>query len=351
MDITAAEFQVLAHTLEQHELAGPDTITTVVPLHQRSLCYRVDLADRRSLFVKQARATASGGWSADVVAEGRRLQALSAQLPAADFFPRVLLTDPERRLLVTTCYPDHAHLDPFGRPDRLREHLRLLGGHLAAVHAINRPVDPVEGLAPATGAESLMTALLWPTPTDIASFPAGYTEVLTAIRARGLAEPLTDLTRAPGRQVLVHGDLKSNNILCAPPDSVRLVDWETAGWGDPRWDLGAVIGDAVFTWLTGVSFSGPGGLPGWLAGARRPLAELRLDLAAFRAGYLAAGGLDPIEARADRVVCLGLAAAFLLQRTMASAMQAAVLPPLALAALQLAGQFLLHPDDAGEVLL
>ena len=138
--------------------------------------------------------------------------------------------------------------------------------------------------------------------------------------------------------------------MCSEQGAVRIIDWETSGWGDPRWDFGAVIGDRIFGWLTGISFA-PGGLPEWLANARRPFDEVQTDLSAFRRGYLGAGGADPTADPADLTVCLGFAAAFLLQRTMASALQAAVLPPLALAALHLARQLLLRPNELSEVLL
>lgn len=365
MDVLLAEFAALADTLADCGIAERDAVRTVVPVHQRSLCYRVELVGGDSLFVKAARPTATGEWSADVCVEGRRLQQLSARLPDHDFFPRPRFLDPERRLLVTTCYPHHSHLDAAGDSAGTRGHLRALGMSLAATHSVRRPAegDPdAEHVADAESvadspipdaecARTLIDSLLRPTPTAIASFPAGYTEVLIAIRTRGLADPLSTLAGAFRHEVLIHGDLKSNNILCAAPDSVRLIDWETAGWGDVRWDVGAVIGDAIFGWLTGISFAGPGGLADWLASARRPITDVRDDLVAFLGGYLAAGGTDPTADSADSAVCLGFAAAFLLQRTMASALHAPVLSPLALAALHLARQLLTRPDDLSEVLL
>jgi aminoglycoside phosphotransferase len=46
---------------------------------------------------------------------------------------------------------------------------------------------------------------------------------------------------APDAKTLVHGDYFSANIV--PTDGgVRIVDWETFGWGDPMWDLGFLIG-------------------------------------------------------------------------------------------------------------
>jgi len=42
---------------------------------------------------------------------------------------------------------------------------------------------------------------------------------------------------------LVHGDYFSANILpVADGYGLRVIDWETFGWGDPMWDLGFLIG-------------------------------------------------------------------------------------------------------------
>jgi hypothetical protein len=330
-------------------------IDRVVPMHQRSQCYRVDLSDGASLFVKRARRSATGEWSADVVAEGVRLQQLSTLLPGQDCFPAVLVLDPDQRMLVTAGYPDHTQLDIARDTDDAGPALAYaLGIALAALHSASRPDAAIVSGTPipsADCAESVLTTLLRPTPTVLAAFPGGYTEVLVAIRARGLADPLTDLGAHISARCLIHGDLKSDNILCSKSGAIRIVDWETSGWGDPRWDIGAIIGDRIFGWLSGISFAQPGGLPEWLASARRPFSEVRADLSAFRRGYTGAGGDDLTSDPTDLAVCLGFAAAFLLQRTMASALQAAVLPPLGLAALHLARQLLLRPNEISEALL
>ncbi|WP_420642466.1 phosphotransferase [Candidatus Leptofilum sp.] len=45
----------------------------------------------------------------------------------------------------------------------------------------------------------------------------------------------------PERKTLVHGDYFSANILPVA-DGLKILDWETFGWGDPMWDLGFLIG-------------------------------------------------------------------------------------------------------------
>jgi len=45
----------------------------------------------------------------------------------------------------------------------------------------------------------------------------------------------------PEVKTLVHGDYFSANILPVA-GGLRVIDWETFGWGDPMWDLGFLIG-------------------------------------------------------------------------------------------------------------
>lgn len=45
----------------------------------------------------------------------------------------------------------------------------------------------------------------------------------------------------PEVKTLVHGDYFSANILPVA-GGLRVIDWETFGWGDPMWDLGFLVG-------------------------------------------------------------------------------------------------------------
>lgn len=77
-----------------------------------------------------------------------------------------------------------------------------------------------------------------------------------SLRASFLSEPLQELARIsdpreyrttgghaplPEAKTLVHGDYFSANILPVT-GGLRVIDWETFGWGDPMWDLGFLIG-------------------------------------------------------------------------------------------------------------
>ncbi|RZS91375.1 phosphotransferase family enzyme [Motilibacter rhizosphaerae] len=329
--------------LRRHGLVPTAADVALQPLHQRSWCYRAQAAPAPAVLVKQARQDSEGGWSADVVDEGRRLRAVARLLPTPPVAPRVLHVDAEDRLLVTEFLNDHDPLDVAvaARPDVLDE----LGRTLATLHGVRGARC---GLPVVEHARSVTDGLLAPTPRTLARYPDGYAELLVAVRARGLAGPLTELVAEWHCDTLVHGDLKSNNILCSRGSSaVRLIDWETAGWGDGRWDLGCLVGDLLFGWLAGLRFSAGGTLDSWLAsGEPFDVVQTRVRrlLAAYRSG-----GRD--LSADDELVCLRYAALFLLQRTASAAMHAPALPALALAGLHVAGSLLRRPAELRDTLL
>jgi len=189
------------------------------------------------------------------------------------------------------------------------------------------------------------------TPSLIAAYPNGYAEKTRRIRALGLHPLLVEAASSWSPTVLMHGDVKSDNMLCgADPhaaDALILIDWETAGWGDPRWDMGCLIGDYVYSWLSSMRFDAGDDLDAWIASATPALPRIREEL---RAAVDAYGHHCPVD-DADRRLWLAFAAMFLLQRLSSSALQSAVLPPTALAFLQVAAQLLRRPDSCLEMLL
>jgi len=44
---------------------------------------------------------------------------------------------------------------------------------------------------------------------------------------------------------LMHGDIRFANVFFHVDGRIRLIDWETAGWGDPRWDVAGALQELI----------------------------------------------------------------------------------------------------------
>jgi hypothetical protein len=66
---------------------------------------------------------------------------------------------------------------------------------------------------------------------------------------------------------------------------VLLIDWESAGRGDPSLDLGAFFGEYLHAWLGSIPIVDPKDPGRLLAHAGRPLARMRPAVGAFWLSY------------------------------------------------------------------
>lgn len=113
-------------------------------------------------------------------------------------------------------------------------------------------------------------------------------------RYDSLGAALQELSASFIETCLTHNDLKLNNILLhngwEQPDSeiVRLIDWERSAWGDPAFDLGALIGSYLQMWLSSLVISKSLSIEESLGLAITPLDWVQPSIAALTRSYLAA---------------------------------------------------------------
>lgn len=132
---------------------------------------------------------------------------------------------------------------------------------------------------------------------------------------------LLDALRGEWRRTsLVHYDIKLANLLAVPigPQnrklySLKIIDWELAGIGDPLWDVGSFLGEIVGLWLVSLPIT-PGEAPHqFIPMARVPLERLQPALRSFWAAYEQRAGLDPGESLAFLLGAVRYAGARLIQ--------------------------------------
>ncbi len=69
---------------------------------------------------------------------------------------------------------------------------------------------------------------------------AGRTVLQRVMEHPGAPEALAQARAAWRDAHLIHGDVKSGNVLVRPDGSVRLIDWEIAALGDGLWDVAGI---------------------------------------------------------------------------------------------------------------
>ncbi len=188
---------------------------------------------------------------------------LAAATPAALRVPRLLASDPARRLLVVDAVPGR-HLDDLAAAE-LPGAFHALGRALGAVHALPAPVDALPPLPGFTGEDLRHAAAVvaWARP-DLGDRAARLADRLEQQRPRG------------GALVGLHGDMNSRNWLL-DGDRVGLIDFDQAAHGPAAADLAGVL-----AWLRARTVTGA-----WPAAREHELG------AALRAGYAAVRPLPP----------------------------------------------------------
>jgi aminoglycoside phosphotransferase (APT) family kinase protein len=123
---------------------------------------------------------------------------------------------------------------------------------------------------------------------------------------------------------------------------VVLVDWEVAGHGDPRWDVGCLVGDLLTAWVDGLDVDAGDELADRAPTSAVPFAAVAAEVRALTAAYAAVRPVTP----GDRRQWLRYAAFPLVQR----ACDEGDLTPRSRACLLLAGELLRRPDACAELL-
>jgi Phosphotransferase enzyme family len=157
-------------------------------------------------------------------------------------------------------------------------------------------------------------------------------------------------------RALVHCDMKWENVLVAPASpggrrTIKLVDWEAAGWGDPCWDTGAVFGEYLGFWLLSIPITGVDPPDRFLELARYPLAQIQPAMRRFWQAYSRQVGLDGAAAREALLRSVCYAAARLVQTAFEQGQGAVQLTGNALCFLQVSLNMLQRPDEAAVHLL
>lgn len=279
-----------------------------------------------------------------------------------EIVPRLLYFDPQGPLLAFELLEKPAnlweHYSAWQAPQFPVGTARAVGTALGTVHRVLRPLAAAED----PQLRFLPRGTPWvlrvhkPGPEFLATLSQANYQTLRILQTQaGVSESLDRVGRLWKAEAVIHGDIKSDNVLVLPPldgeaPRVRLVDWELVQVGDPAWDVAGALQDFILFWVFSMPLA-PGVPPEEMAGAARyPLATLQPALRAFWRGYRTAAGLGVEEGNAVLGRAVPFSAARLIQSAYELAHDAAVLPALSVFLLQISANLLSDPET-GQVQL
>lgn len=274
----------------------------------------LSLPEGRSLLVKQEPYTRDGEASGEFLREWRIpefLQRFPERSHLRYWLPEVLYFDADNSIIVCNYLTDHCDLAEFYSKENVFPEViaTSIGEMLAAIHRATLDhqdyrsffSEHLEGEIMQTpnlseGLERIGPEVFGQVPADGLKFFALYQ------RYDSLGKAIAELSSAFQPCCLTHNDLKLNNILLplnwkqivsttAEQSSssivrLRLIDWERSSWGDPAFDLGAIITSYLTIWLGSLIVSKSIGIEEALRLAIVPLELIQPSIAALTRAYI-----------------------------------------------------------------
>jgi aminoglycoside phosphotransferase (APT) family kinase protein len=263
---------------------------SVRDVSSRSPCFIVTSESGRRCFVKDVGRDEC---------EGRRYLELARRPAMRPFIPEVIRTREGGGLLVTVV--------DDGAEDLWSHHLTtgrfprdvggLMGEALAALHREKDDGTP----APTPFALRARRPHLDVLPT----LEGAAIDVIRRLQSdAALATGLDRVAERWAPSASIHGDLKWPNVVVARDradaiTSIRLVDWEHSGAGDPGWDVGSAMAAYVSFWLWSLQPPSEPTARSLVRTARFPLSDMRPAMEDLWATYLVRADVeDPHDFRA-----------------------------------------------------
>jgi Ser/Thr protein kinase RdoA (MazF antagonist) len=345
------EQSAIAHYLLSLGLVNPRDVIeerlTIVDASRRNCVFLASVLGGTTYVVKQARPRTAQTLEHEAAA----LRVLAEEPGLSAHVPRVVHHEPRAaRLILRTAGAARDWSEHHGSGRFPRIPARVLGRILGALHALD-----VEAFKPPPSGIDPMWGLSLPEPPLelLLDLSAGAQDLVARLQASHAAcDRLESLRNGGSDDAFVHGDLRWDNCLVAPPTGSRrrtrvlLVDWELAGPGCAGFDVGTVFGEYLRSWAWSIPIVDPGD-PGRLAAqARHPLRRMQPAVHAFWSAYgLASANRPTLE------LATAMAALHLLQAAVEHTQELPTVSAHAVTLLQLADNMLRNPDEAALNLL
>jgi thiamine kinase-like enzyme len=278
--------------------------TKVEPVAAKNFNLLLSITESLQLLVKQERHNRDGKSAGEFLVESR-IHKLARDFPALNYWQssisELLHFDRDNSILVFRYLSNYRDLMDFYTKENIFDDriAREIGTLLATFHrdTYNRSIYHQAIVNDNTKSETsivkaLINSLERLTPEIFGIVPdEGLKFYALYQRYDSLGQSLVELGDAMQACCLTHNDLKLNNILLhekwkSEIQSVRIIDWERATWGDPAFDLGTLIASYLQMWLASLIVSKSLSIEESLSLAITPLTLVQPSIAALTRAYL-----------------------------------------------------------------
>jgi hypothetical protein len=296
----------------------------------------------QSFFIKSASTLDRAATLSNEAAVYQELHSRSAD--CARFLPKLRDYDSQRNVLVLEMIssPFDPHRSKTAYERRMNEPLAAsIGESLSIVHQSTGDAIVGESTPP------WIFSVAMPRTSIFRAISAANLQVIKIIQRFQEFSALLDRLKDDWRtEALIHNDIKYDNILverhASGDETIRIVDWELAGFGDPAWDLAGILGDYLSAWIASIPITGEDPPEQFAALAKFPLTDMQPAIGAFWRAYSSSIlGAGPRLIRAIKYT-----AARLIQGVWESMQSSISLLGTAICQLQLSFNLLRRPEEA-----
>ena len=276
---------------------------------------KVPLKTDRHLLVKQELCDQNGEVRGEFLNEWSIRQLIQSfpELTQADhWLPKILHFDSSTSILILEYLNDYQDLSQYYKKEQhfSPEIAGAYGNALATIHRATFNQDQYRQFLNHHQTYSALNqycqqleSLAAPPPEILGQLSEADIKFLSLYQRYGsLADNIANLLSSLRPCCLTHNDLKLNNLLLAKnwkyetlKQDIRFIDWERATWGDPAWDLGALVAAYLYTWLSSLVVGSSLSVDESLALATIPLEQLQPSM-----GYLLEQYVDTFPASQEQ---------------------------------------------------
>jgi len=194
-----------------------------------------------------------------------------------------------------------------------------------------------------------------PSLRSLRDISSGNLELIRAVQAiPEVCDALDEMRAVWQPSAFIHMDIRWSNWLIADPGAakglsrIKLLDWETACLGDPRWDVGCALADNLIWWA--LQAPEAGGEISRRSASKNAARRMHEAMRAFWCEYREAMPVDSAEQEAFLHTSLRHAGARLVQTAYERLQRAANIDRFSVTLLQMSANILRYPQAAADTL-